>query len=713
VTKPGKYCAALRERPRLLAALAAALVVLLAAACYRHYSPFLSIDDNWFLSEAEAFYHGLGTGAELDSMPLTGFYYSLLAHHFSPLWLKFFLGFSVVSFTLVTFALGSALCSPACGALGSAIMLAVFLSFRTLVNWGRYFETSVFTLLTGLIAVFLLYYRASGKKRDAAALGILIGCSLLCRSTFFLFPFFLFAYFLFQREQLKLDWRTSLLIVALPCLMLAPWWLMKWELFHKFTLFEAFRAKANIITGLLGFVNTINGGYQEALSIAHLDASADLWAWGLGQLRHNFTGIAGAVILRLWKTLAFAPLLSILALGSLFAARLDGKLRALLALLLYFIGIHALMPVEDRYFIPLIPILALLIARGAVLRCGFAGPEPGNAGGGYSRLSNYLLAGLLACGPLLLYAHLRSYSANLRSPDRDAVLRLETAAYPDDTWLLEQTNERNLRRRLPIDAAATAGHLEERGAGTLRFQYLLDEAVNGRQAPRAELRDKTGPEHAAGLNALLVLQALEKAGRAAALKEFAEDESSCKARQLLRFRYRDSKSEKASFNDYSARTGDLCPGEFAAEAESLLEYYPPARALTLAGALCAEKVLDPLQLRPLAVYWQNEKDFRNSLALLDLLLRYRPDSPELWSDKGMQEFSLGRPQQAITAFRRAIKLSPGFIPAYVNLGVVLEMTPGGGPGAEEVYGKALAALTPEYASFRPLLTKKAGTGGGN
>ena len=493
--------------------------------------------------------------------------------------------------------------------------------------------------------------------------------------------------------------------MVLPFLMLVPWWLMKWELFHEFTLFETFRAKANIITGLLGFVNTINGGYQEALSIAHIDASTSLWSWGAGQFRSNFFGIAGAVAIRLWKVFTFEPLLSALALGSLFISRHDQKVRALFYFLFYFAAIHLLLPVEDRYFIPLLPVLSVLIARSAVLLCGGC-PNGKTAAGRYAAYASYLLAGLLACGPLALYAHTRIYSANIKARDEAAVLRRETAAFPGDAWLLERNNELSLREYRPIDYAKTEEHLKERGAGRLRFQYALNAIINKQQAPRTEFMEKPDPELAGRLPPLIFLHDLEKRDRAAARAKFGEYINSCRTHQAARFRGRDVKAEKASFDNYKERSGDICPEEFAAAAGGLLEYYPPKRALLLAREICGERLFASRLLLPLALYWQNAKRYRNSLELLDLLLQDDPDNAELWSDKGMQELFLGMRQAAIGDFRRSIRSAPDFIPAYISLGSVLEMAAGGTAAAKETYGLALARLTPRYGSLRPLLLER-------
>ncbi|OGR66047.1 MAG: hypothetical protein A2X31_12565 [Elusimicrobia bacterium GWB2_63_22] len=640
--------AALEARPRLLAALAWTAALLLAAALYRHFAPFLAVDDAWFLDEAEAFYHGLPLRAGLDSMPLTGYYHSLLSHHLPPGWVKLFLPFAVLSMLAASFSLGAALCGRRCGALAAALAGASFLSIGALVNWGRYFETAVFTLITALMAFFLLRYRESGSTRHAVLLGLLTGASLLCRSTFFLFPFFILAALLLWRGRLRITPVAAGAIALLPYAMLAPWWLMRHLTGQEFALFETFRAKANIITGLLGYVHTIDGSYQEALRYAGLVGSENLWAWGLDQVAANPLLIVKAVLLRGWAVLVYKPVLALLALASLFAAGLDDKAKLLAAFLFYFIAVHLPMPVEARYFVPLLPLLGALIGRAAALTLW---PDCAARGDGAGRAAAWVLAALVLAGPPAVYANIAHYVRNLRAADGSAVIALETASHPGDPWLLERANEARLLAHQPLETPPA-----QAPSSRLRFQYLLSGAIY-------ENRFLEGAGIAPGL---------EKEMRALAFLHGLEN---------------------------GVPAGEI-PGEQTLSA--MLGYYPPPRALRLAGRICAADGAACAGLLPLSLRWQNAGLYRESLALLDLLLHLRPRDARLWSDKGMQELMLGRRVAATLSFRRAIDLDPQFIPAYLNLAGAL----GRGVAADEVFSLALNNLTPPYENLRPLLENK-------
>ena len=627
---------------------AAAALLLLGAALYVHFSPFLAVDDVWFLGEAESFYHGLPLQAGLDSMPLTGYYHSLLAHHLPAGWEKAFLPLAILSLLAAAFAGGAALCGKRCGALAAAAAGLAGLSVGVLVNWGRYFETAVFTLITGLMLVFLVNYREHGRTRDAVLLGLLTGASLLCRSTFFLFPLFILAALWLWRGRLKITPGAGAAIALLPYALLAPWWAMRALTGQEFALFEVFRAKANIITGLLGYVHTIDGSYQEALALAGLNGSENLITWGLERLAADPLTLLKALPLRAWAVLAYKPLLSLLALAALFAAKLDDKAKLAAALLAYFLAVHLAMPVEPRYFFPLLLPLGALAGRAAALRLW---PDCAARDGRGGTAAAWLLAALVLTGPPAVYANIAHYVRNIRAADGNAVLALETASHPDDPWLLERANEARLLAHLPLGAPPARPT-----TARLRFQYLLSGAIYenrflGDAAGLPGLEKETG--------GLAFLYGLENGAPAGA----APDERTLNA---------------------------------------LLGYYPPARALRLAGSICYSGGAACAGLQELALRWQNAGLYRESLSLLNLLLSRSPRDARLWSDKGMQEFRLGRRSAALASFRRAIDLDPQFIPAYLNLAGAL----GGGVAADEVFALARNKLTPTYENLRPLLEKK-------
>lgn len=433
--------ARLAARPRLAAALAAAALAAVAAALYLHYAPFLAVDDVWFLGEAESFYHGVALQGGLDSMPLNGHYHSLLAHNLPAGWERPFLPFAILSLLAAAYSLGAALGGARCGALSAGLAGLLFLSPGGLANWGRYFETAVFTLITALAAVFLVRYRATGRTGHAVMLGLLAGASLLCRSTFFLFPPFILAALWAGRGEKKIKPAAAAAILLLPYAMLVPWWLLRHSLGLEFALFETFRAKANIITGLLGRVHTIEGSYQEALALAGLNGSESLWRWGLGQAAAHPLTLAKAVLLRAWAVLAYKPAATLLAAAAFFLGRKDAGARALWAFVFYFILVHLPMPVEPRYFVPLLIPLAALGARAAGARFW---PADAPAAAGWPARA---LAALVLAGPAAVYAGLGHYADGVKTSDQAAVIAAEAAAHPRCAWLAGRAGEEGFGTR--------------------------------------------------------------------------------------------------------------------------------------------------------------------------------------------------------------------------------------------------------------------------
>lgn len=469
---------ALAARRRTRLALAGAWLAFLAALVYRRFSPFLRPDDVWFLGEAESFYHGVAVRAGLDSMPLTGYLHSLFSHHLASGWERVFLPLAILSLAGAAWSAGESLLRRR-GAAAAALAALVFISMDGMVNWGRYFETAVFTLVAALMAVFLLSYRESGRTRDAAIFGLLTGVSLLCRSTFFLLPPFMLGALWLTRGEKKISAGAVAAVLALPYAMLVPWWLMRHSLGLDFALFEPFRAKANIITGLLGYVHTIEGSYQEALALAGLDQSANLWNWGRAQAAAHPWLIVKAVLLRGWAVLAYKPLLTLPAAAALFFGRKDAGARLLWAFAAYFILVHLPMPVEPRYFVPLVIPLAALMAASLPSPSGSVPAGPANAGP-----AAWLPAAALLAATAGLYARLPHYAAGARSADRAAVLAREAAAHPGDPWLAAMAGEAGFeaghRRALELQ---DSGHYAEALA-------TLEELLKGRPGDAALWSDK-------------------------------------------------------------------------------------------------------------------------------------------------------------------------------------------------------------------------------
>jgi tetratricopeptide (TPR) repeat protein len=65
------------------------------------------------------------------------------------------------------------------------------------------------------------------------------------------------------------------------------------------------------------------------------------------------------------------------------------------------------------------------------------------------------------------------------------------------------------------------------------------------------------------------------------------------------------------------------------------------------------------------------KDFPEAVKALKAFLATQPGTPEVWSDLGYAYTGLGRPDEAVQAYQKALELAPDLFAARLNLGILL------------------------------------------
>jgi tetratricopeptide (TPR) repeat protein len=419
------------------AALRLTWVVLAAEAAFaRQYYCSDGHDRN--VEAGHALIHGLPHEGVFRSMPAGTVANALLCRQTRPRPLLAGPAGALLASGLLVFGLGGLLAGGTAGALALAL-------FSALADPSQaYGDRWLFTFSLLLVA-FLAAWRARfPSARKTALLAAAIGLSLNVLSVLFLLPPLLAAW----------DWRASrgrpererradaALMLLVPALLLLPWALTNWRMTGRLTFLESGRSDTNVITGALGMVKTVGPGpSRELAGIAFGDSAA---AWAAGEVARRPLRFVGAVARRLRFAASLQPLLLATALLALWLLRRRPGQAHLGAVFLYFLLIHCLMPVEERYFIPLWPLAAALAASLA----------------GYKETGapNHLWTGLTACA-FLPFAALAAYAQALvlaypsRSADPSAWER-ETARDPDQAWLWGAAGERLLRAGRPEEAAS-------------------------------------------------------------------------------------------------------------------------------------------------------------------------------------------------------------------------------------------------------------------
>lgn len=521
------------------------------------------------------------------------------------------------------------------------------------------------------------------------ALAAAVGAALVLRSTLAFFPPLLAVWALHRGAR-----RAALVVGLAPYLALVPWTAANLALHGRVVPLEMGQAGSNVVAGALGLVGTVEGDL-DALAPDAPDAREGgavlVWA-GRKTLSHPRRTL-DAVVARILFAVRLAPALWAAALIGFFSARRRPEARALGLLAGYLLGVHVLMAVQANYFIPFEAVLTLLataplwgrrygLGRGAefVLRL-LSGTVVGV----------FIAAGAAAAAAASGLALRHAWLARSRPPDSAAALEAALAASPSDGVLRLARGRRRLSAgelggaELDFGAAASAGVARARPlaawAGALEGRATALAGLNGEGLSCSE-------------------RALLKLFRA----EFSGAEAGRAAAEALRLRAGcafargpDRGADRLLRGDAPALKlllGDLA----AARPRGRLLTAPPL----LAGAL-QEPVADPGAWHALALGLQDLEDYGGSLSAYDRLLAAAPPTPGLLSDRGVALALAGRTGEAKAALGAALAADPGFAPAALTLGAMLEGE-GNRGGAKTVYESALGSA--KGGGLRGVLLKR-------
>lgn len=328
---------------------------------------------------------------------------------------------------LAAFGLGARGGGPARGAL-----FALAVSLAALTRRGFDTEQEVYSLALLLFLSLELSRQAGRSVLSSAAAGFAAGITLLIRTPLFLFPPLAAIYAWAGRR----DWRRwalgSAVFLLLAYLPLLPWARVNHFLTGRASPLEQDRPVSNLITGALGMTFTIEG---DARALAGLKREDNAWRWAARTVAENPGRYAAAVARRAWHVFLMSPWLFLLAGAGLLLAR-SRETRFLAFFCGYFVLVHCLFSVEERYFYPLRYALALLAAAGGwelLKKRGLALP---------GRERDRFTVPLFSAAALLSLAALAviwRYPGAAREPL--TALTGELRARPAEAWLLMKRGE--------------------------------------------------------------------------------------------------------------------------------------------------------------------------------------------------------------------------------------------------------------------------------
>lgn len=309
----------------------------------------------FYADRGEMLFHAVRSKAVSYSMPLLSLLVSTARYHLGadPGLLAKAAGLLLA---LPAFAIGARGGGRGRGALFAAAALLAGLGSGSIEAEQVIYSLSVLVFLS----VELL--RQGGAAGLNAAAGLAAGLTLLVRSPLFAFPPLAALFQLFSLKPGFKKWLLSTAVfLACSAVLLLPWVRLNHSLFGRLILFEEERSTCNIITGASGIIYTIEG---DARAFAGLSRTESPYPWAIKKILSSPGNYAGAVFKRLWQTFLLLWPLFLLAAGGLYFWR--GREPRFLAFFCgYFVLLHCLLSIEERYFYPLKFPLALLAAGGA------------------------------------------------------------------------------------------------------------------------------------------------------------------------------------------------------------------------------------------------------------------------------------------------------------------------------------------------------------
>lgn len=391
------------------------------------YKPTASVQNfAYYADRGELLFHAVASKAVSYSMPLLSLLASLARHlAFDPALPALA---AALLLCLTAYGLGTRGGGRARGALFALAAAAV-----TFTCAAPEAEQVIYSLFLLVFLSLELKRQAGGGLAASAAAGLAAGASMLIRSPLFAFPPLAVLFQRFSAAK-KAGWlAAAALFLVCAYLPVAPWARLNHSLFGRLIFFEEERSTCNIITGASGIVYTIEG---DARAFAGLSRTESVYPWAVKTVLRNPGRYAAAVAKRAWQVLLMFPALFLLAGAGLFLCRKSPEARLLAFFSAYFIFIHCLLSIEERYFHPLRYVLALLAAGGGwelLKKAGLAAEERGK---------DYFTAPLFA---LLLAAAACTLAIVWRYPGaaRPALIAAarELEKYPSDPWLGQRKGE--------------------------------------------------------------------------------------------------------------------------------------------------------------------------------------------------------------------------------------------------------------------------------
>ena len=645
----------------------------------------LSLDDG-NISRGNLFIYGLAPSISLQevanvnvswAMPASSIFDALIYDHL-PAWaMAAIQGTLIAAFLALIFYIGLEINSLWCG------LAAIFYLHSSILTFYTTGDKGLFTLLFLLAAALFVGQDKQNDwdVRNSSLVGIVLGLSLLQRSELFLLPPVL-AFYLFYAKQTPS--KKLLPLLTLPYLILIPWIYMNYQIYHHLIIFEHHRADNDIVASALGLVQTMEGDYYKLAGLHH---GTSLIPWAIKEVAIHPLRFLAAYIKRLLFFTKLFPVASAFAAFGVWHLREREAVKRLSVVIVYYIAIHCLMPVETGYFDPIYP-LVILMALASI----FSLIKDRNAAifptfnAWNTRLRQALRAAMF--GILGIFTAFGVFTLSLISlyPSRSrhpAPLNQIIANHPHDAWLWWWEGRKRLFNHAYTNALDDFSHaLKLRSSRTIQLDYAWALTASNHD-PRMVISNFNFKRLSFQKNAniLEMLFYLEQGNinKAAsqwrsAWEAWIQSDSRDRGNSTQSLKTTSELRKTDTRILFTVRDFLIAWPKKSRQAliAKIVETFhrpqsfanPKIRDLYIKTAPHA-LLYDPYQPLYLA---QNSGHYHQALSISDQLLARYPNSAKVWGDRGVLDYLMGHKNQAIADSLHAIKIDKAYLPSYLTLG---------------------------------------------
>jgi tetratricopeptide (TPR) repeat protein len=482
---------------------------------------------------------------------------------------------------------------------------------------------------------------------------------------------------------------------------------MNWLVHREFVPFERGESTGLVIMSALGYVGPDYSGTDlgdrvvgEVVGRIGSRSSAAVLSWAAVEVLSHPLRFARAFVARGGLIASHHPVLFVLAIALLAVHRRRREFAAAGLVAAYFFGVHCFLPYYGEYYSPLWVLLIVIACSGLALAPGLPAPARWESRAAHAGLTGALALALALSGWTMFVVW--RYGSAMPSRVGPALERALTER-PDERWLLAEAGIRAVEEGRAEEADARLRRALDGGVQYPRWRLYSAWA----RALRGDLEPLFGDRMIQDMGADLTPHAMRayarlKSGNSgAAQRELARGLSSNEegqgnfyigvdepARSLLflqrrRLKWRDLEScsfellKPAPERERDAFLSALMQAGRDAFAEEARSAQPPVQEEV-------RRFRDEIEgtrwewLHRAALARQNEGECGPALELFDRLCRERPTA-RYFSDRAVCESKTGATAKATADLERAVRMDPGFLPAYVSLATIYAQ---GGRNAE-------------------------------